>query len=133
MRKDNFLVTESKMSRNSDKSKAHRELVNSKSQPQMAIGGIGGNFKYEFNQHNYIVVQQEAHHIPTVSPPSPPSPLSHQFTPNIKFHAPEVRPISLQPIPIIMKQSTHALERRDPNYIRPHSHNPFLAQNNQGA
>jgi hypothetical protein len=74
------------MSRNSDKSK----LVNSKSQPHhLAIGGIGGNFKYEFNQHNYIVVQPEnmkiQHQLPTVNPPSP---LSHQFTPNIKFHTP---------------------------------------------
>lgn len=40
------MVTESKLSRKSDKSKTSRELVNSKSQPQMAIGGIGGNFKY---------------------------------------------------------------------------------------
>lgn len=78
------MVIESKMSRN-DKSNVNRELVNSKSQPQMEIGGIGGNFKYEFNQHNYIVVQPETHQIPTISPPSP---LSHQLTPNIKFHAP---------------------------------------------
>jgi hypothetical protein len=100
------MVTESKMSRNSDKGKANRELVNSKSQPQMAIGGIGGNFKYEFNQHNYIVVQPEAHQMHTASPPSP---LSHQLTPNIKFHPPEMRQMNFQPVPIIMKQSTQTL------------------------
>lgn len=52
------MTIDSRMSRNSDRSKVNQELVNSKSQPHtFAIGGIGGNFKYEFNQHNYIVVQ----------------------------------------------------------------------------
>jgi hypothetical protein len=37
----------------------------------------------------------------------------------------------MQPMPLVMKQSNHNFERRDANYIRPHSHNPFLTQNNQ--
>jgi hypothetical protein len=98
-----------------------------------------GNVKYEFNQHNYIVIQEpkqsrtnggESRHIPT----SPPSPVAH-YAQTIKFVTPtHFHP---SPFPDTLIQSTRTLERlpipaeRPPNYMRPHSHNPFITVANQ--
>jgi hypothetical protein len=42
----NLIVSDGLVSKFSDRNKASQELVNSRSQPHISIGGIGGNFKY---------------------------------------------------------------------------------------
>lgn len=40
-----------------------------------------------------------------------------------------MKQINIQPLPLVLKKSNH-FEKRDPNYVRPHSHNPFATQTN---
>jgi hypothetical protein len=93
----------------------------------VAIGGIGGNFKYEFNQHNYIVVQPENMQFPYHSQQvkeGPPSPMLHQQV--IRLEQPNRQPINFPLAFAPQQRDSSRLEvKRDLNYTRPHSHNLF--------
>lgn len=109
-------------------------LVQSRSSSKMGSSKplSPGNVKYEFNQHNYIVIQEPKQSRTNVDsrylPAAPPSPVAH-YAQTIKFVTP---PHFHPPFPDTLIQSTRTLDRpplpaeRPPNYIRPHSHNPFI-------
>lgn len=82
---------------------------------------VAGNVKYEFNQHNYIVMHPENIQLGQSTKTNfqnIPNPVFPNATscPNIKF---QCQPINIQP---------HVAVSRGVNYTRPHSHNPYVIQ-----